>query len=81
MDHSSTVSFIKDGEGRYVYFNRLFERIFNAAHWEGQTDLEVFPAGQAEQIRKNDLAVLAQGKPVEALEIINSEAVGYQETA
>ena len=78
MDNSPTVSFIKDDDGRYVYFNRLFERVFNAAQREGQTDFEVFPVEQAEQIRKNDLAVLAHGKPVEALEITNTEAGGQQ---
>ena len=70
MDNGPTTAFIKDGEGRYVYVNRLLEEKFHrpAAEWVGRTDADLFPAAEAEQYRANDRAVLESGTTVMAEE-------------
>lgn len=70
MDNSPTTAFIKDGDGRYLYVNRLIERQFNrpAAQWLGKTDFELFSPEEAHAIRQNDASVLTAGKTAEFLE-------------
>jgi len=63
MDNSPAVAFMKDEEGRFAYANKPFERRFNLnkPDWAGKTDLDLWPAPIAEQMRANDRAVLAAG--------------------
>ncbi len=63
MDNSPAVAFMKDEEGRFAYANKPFERRFNLnkPDWSGKTDLELWPATIAEQMRANDRAVLSAG--------------------
>jgi PAS domain S-box-containing protein len=70
MSNSPTTAFIKDEQGRYVYVNKLVERIFNRklADWVGKTDFDLFPAEVAKKLHDNDAAVLAAGKTLELLE-------------
>lgn len=70
MDNSPTIAWMKDEEGRHVYLNKTYERKFNVqlANWEGKTDVELWPQEIAENFRKNDLAVLEQGVPLEFVE-------------
>ncbi|MGH9942517.1 MAG: PAS domain S-box protein, partial [Pyrinomonadaceae bacterium] len=70
MDNSPAVAFTKDSQGRYVYLNRPFERLFNITleDMRGKTDFEVWPEETARQLRANDLSVLAAGQTVELVE-------------
>ncbi len=63
MDNSPAVAFMKDEAGRFAYANKPFERRFNLnkPDWAGKTDLDLWPAPIAEQMRTNDQAVLAAG--------------------
>ena len=58
---SSTIQppsyFAKDTEGRFLFANRQFRRIFHLRHAEliGKTDAEILPAEIAKSFRANDL--------------------------
>ena len=67
MDHSPTVAWIKNEEGRYVYLSHTFQQRFGARidEWRGKTDFEVWPADTAEKFRRDDLAALAADQPLE----------------
>ena len=70
MDNSPAISWVKDEQGRYVYFSRTYERCFGVppGGWLGKTDAELWPAEVAEQFSRNDRAVLARGEPMEVTE-------------
>ena len=72
MDHSPTIAWIKDDQGRHVYLSKTGEQRFGfpAESWPGKTDAELRLTEVAEQIRRNDLDVLAVGQPTEAAEEI-----------
>ncbi|MBI2949777.1 MAG: response regulator [Verrucomicrobia bacterium] len=72
MDNSPTVSFMKDAEGRYMYVNRTFERVFRTTLEivRGQTDHDLWPQNIAQEVRANDQKILDLGQPVELLENI-----------
>ncbi|MES2922033.1 MAG: PAS domain-containing protein [Verrucomicrobiota bacterium] len=71
MDHSPTIAWVKDDQGRYVYLTKPFEQRFGIRleDWRGKTDLELWPLGMAEEFRKNDLEVMAAGHAVEVIEV------------
>jgi PAS domain S-box-containing protein len=60
IDQNPAIAFIKDEEGRYIFVNRALElrsgRPIEA--WLGKTDFDFFPKEDAEQYRRNELAVL-----------------------
>jgi PAS domain S-box-containing protein len=68
MDHTPAVAFMKDEQGRYVYFNHTFARRFGASEetWLGRTDFELRPEPLARALRDSDLEVLRAGGPVES---------------
>jgi len=68
MDNSPAVAFIKDEEGRYVYANQLFERLFARVDWRGKNDFDFWPKEIAETLRKNDVEVLTKGQSTEFIE-------------
>lgn len=70
MDNSPAIGWMKDEDGRHVYFSRTFERRFGAqaADWLGRTDSELWPPEVAEEFRRNDLKVLKAGHPIEIVE-------------
>lgn len=72
MNNSPVMAFIKDDEGRYIYVNEPLERTFNIkfADLQGKTDFTWMPEAAAEQVRENDIAVLATGKTTELLETV-----------
>ncbi|MBI4484232.1 MAG: PAS domain S-box protein [Acidobacteria bacterium] len=72
MDNSPAVAFVKDQEGRYVYINRPFELHFKTSldQLKGKTDAELFPAETVQQLRENDLKILASGRMTELVEIV-----------
>ncbi len=70
MDNSPTIAWIKDEQGRHVYLSRTGEARFRlrSGDWAGKTDAELWPPEIADRYRKNDLAVIAAGRPVEFTE-------------
>jgi len=70
MDHSPSLMFVKDLEGRYLHLNEQFARCFGLERTAilSRTDAELFPPDQAAQFRSNDSAVLAAGKSIETEE-------------
>ncbi|OKH25436.1 PAS domain S-box protein [Chroogloeocystis siderophila] len=72
MNNSPVTAFIKDVQGRYLYVNEPLERAFNVklADMQGTVDINWLPEETAQQLRENDLAVLATGQTVEFIEYI-----------
>ena len=70
MEHLPGVAFIKDLEGRYVYHNEAYQRLFGRSPEEiiGHTDPELWPPEQAAEYRRSDAKVVATQAPVEAFE-------------
>jgi len=70
MDHSPTVAWIKDADGRHVYVSKTCEERFGIRlrDWYGRTDADLWPAATAEMFRKNDLEVLARDQAVQVVE-------------
>jgi len=70
LENSTTVAWMKDAEGRYVYLSQNCERRFGLRFedWQGKTDFEVWPSDVAQRFRDNDLLVLQQNRVVEVVE-------------
>lgn len=63
MNNGPLVSFVKDEEGRYVFYNaRLAERCHvTMQEWIGRSDLEIFPQEMAKTYREHDREALKAG--------------------
>ena len=72
MDNSSAVIFAKRPDGRYIFINREFEKVFRVSREKvvGVTDYQIWPKHMADILTANDRQVLEAGK-----------AVTYEETA
>lgn len=72
MNNSPVMAFIKDEQGRIIYINEPFERVFNVnlADLQGKTDFDWMPEATAKQVRENDLTVLSTGKTIEVIETV-----------
>jgi two-component system, cell cycle sensor histidine kinase and response regulator CckA len=70
MRHLPGVAFIKDLEGKYVYYNEASWSCFKKRPEDivGKTDLEVWPPEDAARYRANDAAVIESGRPIEFIE-------------
>jgi diguanylate cyclase (GGDEF)-like protein/PAS domain S-box-containing protein len=75
MDNSPLVAFMKDEQGRYVYVNQAFRRLFRASNSDliGKTDEDLQPQEIAKKLRDNDLGVLADNRSAEILETMPGE--------
>ncbi len=73
MNYNPAIAWMKDDQGRYVYFNRTFAERFvmNLDECIGKTDFQIWPQAIAENFYKNDQAVLSSGLPLQT----NEEAV------
>jgi PAS domain S-box-containing protein len=71
LDHTSAVIYMRGLDGRYLLVNREYERLFNVRRQDivGLTDHDLFPAEVADDFRANDLAAIAEGRPVRMEEI------------
>jgi diguanylate cyclase (GGDEF)-like protein/PAS domain S-box-containing protein len=66
MDNSPLVSYMKDGQGRLIYYNRPFAEQFQVSRteWINKSDFDIWPAEFAALFRALDLSVLECGKLV-----------------
>ena len=67
LNNTTAVVFVKDTEGRFLFVNRQFERLFHCRQAEvaGKTDHEILPEEIARVLRANDLLVLERNAPIE----------------
>jgi PAS domain S-box-containing protein len=72
MRHLPGVAFMKDVEGRYVYVNDTFERVFQLqlSKCAGKTDYELWPASFAAQFSQNDQQVARTGEALQTTETV-----------
>lgn len=63
MDHSPTISFIKDLQGQYAFVNRGYEIMLNIRKEDivGRTDLDLWPKAAAESFREADKRITSSG--------------------
>ena len=75
MDNSPAVAFMKDREGKYLYFNAAFATTFNVAlaDWIGHDDTEFWPPEIAEAFQKVDRQVIESGQPMQLIEQVAHE--------
>jgi len=73
IEHSGTLIFVKDGEGRYEMINRKWEEVTGLKRGEvlGRTDEELFPGPIGQQFRRNDVEVMEAGVVREKEEILD----------
>jgi PAS domain S-box-containing protein len=71
LDHTPSLIFLKDLEGRYLDVNQQFERTFHLTRQDivGKTDRDIFPPEQASAFRSNDLAVMKAERPLQFEEV------------
>jgi diguanylate cyclase (GGDEF)-like protein/PAS domain S-box-containing protein len=72
MDNSPTVAWMKDEAGSYVYVNTPFELSFNMrlADVVGRSNVQPWSAQTADQIREDERAVIASGRPRQLYEVL-----------
>ena len=65
MDSGPFLAFIKDADGRMLYYNEPLARQFQVSREDllNKTDEEIWPSEMAASYREHDLEVLASGKP------------------
>src|SRR6185503_2415756 len=75
MDNSPAVAFMKDAEGRYVYVNKPFERLFGRPleFLRGRTSFDWLPPIIAADTHEHDLKILHEGQPEEIVETVPTE--------
>ncbi len=78
MDNSPTVSFIKDGLGRYVFANKKFLSTFAVSEGDilGKRDTDLWPPAIAEPLAVHDRYVLSQNRAVELTEAGPADSEG-----
>jgi PAS domain S-box-containing protein len=72
LDATTAVIYLKDADGRYVFVNRQFQKVFGLGREEviGKADEEVLPRDLAEMLRRDDLDALEGRAPRELEETV-----------
>src|SRR5262249_18816525 len=72
LENSQTIAWLKDEDGRHVYISPTYEKRFGVRLEDrlGKTVFDVWPKDIAEQFTQVDRAVLANNRPLEALESV-----------
>ncbi|WP_432820883.1 PocR ligand-binding domain-containing protein [Trichloromonas sp.] len=67
LDNSNALVYLKGLDGRYLFVNRCFEKLFGLDHGQAVnlSDPDLLPAAQAEKFRANDQAVLEGDAPLQ----------------
>jgi len=67
MDHSPTIIYVKDTDGRYLFINQQYENLFHIKQKDiiNKTDYALFSKDFADKFRVNDETVLKTGKALE----------------
>jgi PAS domain S-box-containing protein len=67
LNNATAVVFVKDTEGRHLFVNKEWERLFHMTQEEmvGKTDSECFDEEVAKAYRANDLLVLERNVPMQ----------------
>ena len=75
LDHSPNRIFLKDLSGRYLLFNKEFEKATKMSERDirGRRDEDIFTPGQAAAFRANDLLVIESKVPMEFEEVAVQE--------
>jgi PAS domain S-box-containing protein len=70
IDNSPALAFMKDPEGRLIYYNKSFARVFQTTSGSllGKTVFDRFPAELARTLQHNDDAALASAQTLEVIE-------------
>ncbi|WP_049906189.1 PAS domain-containing protein [Halorubrum aidingense] len=72
LEHATAVMYLKDTDGRYVFVNAEYERLFGLGNEElvGRRDADLYPADVVEAVEANDRRVVETGEPIEVEERI-----------
>jgi PAS domain S-box-containing protein len=72
MDSSTAVIFTKDLDGKYIFINTQYEKLFHVtkAGIVGKTDYDIFPREAADAFQEADLQALQANIPIEAEEAV-----------
>ncbi|HEX3034302.1 MAG TPA: PAS domain S-box protein [Thermodesulfobacteriota bacterium] len=72
MQNLPGAAWIKDIQGRYVYANKVGEKVFRKTLGEllGRTDDEIFPIDTAKQFQENDRSVVMTGQSLQTIETL-----------
>ncbi len=72
MNNNPAIAFMKDSEGRLIYHNRPFQRLFQQGKESllGKTDFDLFPPEVARKLQENDRAVISTNRTIETVERI-----------
>lgn len=72
LKNTTAVMYLKDADGRYVFVNAEYERLFDLQSTAivGRTDADVHLEAMADAVRENDQRVLNTGEPLEVEERI-----------
>ena len=70
MKNLPALAFMKDRDGRYIYYNDACQKFFNEPIESrlGKTDTELWPADTAAELLNNDRKVMQEGKIVHVVE-------------
>jgi diguanylate cyclase (GGDEF)-like protein/PAS domain S-box-containing protein len=71
MDNGPFMSYVKDPEGRFAFYNKSMALHFKVDRdeWIGKSDHDLFPAELADAYRRHDLDVAASGETPEFSEV------------
>ncbi len=72
LNNTSSVIYIKDVDGRYLFVNRMYETLFHISDEaiQGKLDHDMFPSNMADAFRSADLKAIESDMPLEFEEIV-----------
>ncbi len=70
IDNTTAVIYLKDVNGRFIFVNRQFEKLFHISKTDvsGKDDYDVFPGDMADTIIVNDRKVIKTNEPLKVEE-------------
>ncbi len=79
LNNTSSVIYVKDLQGRYLFINRMFEKLFHITDEEarGKTDHDIFPSDIADTFRTNDVMVASHQDLMELEEVNHVDGIEH----